>query len=93
MEKRDGGFQQIIDFPRHFHLVTSDYLYYEYRSGNSTVCELFSLQNYSVTGDITLLTISEYINNRVFSVNDNGICDDTGTIPWNTIYSQSLYYR
>jgi len=57
-------------------------------NANSRVCELFSINNFISTGSVTLLSISQYRNNRSFDVDTYGI----GNVSWNEIWNQELQF-
>jgi hypothetical protein len=91
IRKQDGTLREITDFVC-FHVITNDYVYYEYileyRHGYR-VCMLFSINNYISTGVITQMRISQYRRNRWFNVNNNGI----DNVTWDEIWDQELYFE
>lgn len=60
-------------------------------NANSIECLLFNMNDYIQTGNITVLTISNYFNNRPFIVDNYGIEINNNNITWNQIWNQELY--
>ena len=58
---------------------------------NSIMCLLFNMNDYIQTGNITILSISNYVNSRPFNVDNYGI-DMNNLITWNQIWNQELYF-
>jgi hypothetical protein len=91
IRKQDGTLREIMDSVC-FHVIANGYVYFEYRHGGYRAggieCELFSIDNYISTGVITMMSVSQYRNNRPFNVNNNGIDNAT----WNEIWDQELCF-
>jgi hypothetical protein len=92
IRKQDGTLVEIMDSVC-FYVIVNGYVYFEHRYGGAyrrggIECELFSIDNYISTGVITMLSISQYRNNRPFNVNNNGIDNAT----WNEIWDQELCF-
>ena len=97
IREQDGTHLEIIDSVS-FYLISNHYVYIECRGGGgvsnaiSIMCLLFNFNDYIQTGNITVLSISNYINRRPFNVDSYGIEINNNNTAWNQIWDQELYF-
>jgi hypothetical protein len=97
IREQDGTQVEITDSVS-FYLISNHYVYIEYRLGSgmlnatSIMCLLFNFNDYIQTGNITVLSISKYINSRPFNVDSYGIEINNNSTRWNQIWDQELYF-